>query len=104
MSTVVSRTRTVDAPPDEVWAVLADFGALARWAPDVDHSSLLYGGPTGTGTVRRVQLGRTTLLETVTLWSPAEHLAYEITGLPPALRRVTTSWQLRAVDDGTGSP
>jgi carbon monoxide dehydrogenase subunit G len=95
------RSVIVGAPPRAVWEVLADFGALARWVPEVDHSCLLHGAPAGLGSVRRVQVGRTTLLETVTVWSPPEHLAYDITGLPPALRHVANDWRLRPVDDGT---
>jgi len=98
---VASRTATVPAPADTVWAVLADFGALARWVPEVEHACLLHGGSPGVGTVRRVQVGRTTLLETVTAWSPPEHLAYDITGLPPVLRHVGNDWRLRSVGDGT---
>jgi uncharacterized protein YndB with AHSA1/START domain len=96
-----SRTTVVASPPGAVWAVLADFGALARWVGEVDHSCLLHDGPPGTGSVRRVQVGRTTLLETVTAWSPPENLAYDITGLPPVLRHVANDWRLRAVAGGT---
>jgi carbon monoxide dehydrogenase subunit G len=101
VTATVSRTATVAAPPRCAWEVLADFGALARWVPEVDHSSLLHGGSPGAGTARRVQVGRTTLLETVTAWSPPDHLAYDITGLPPVLRHVANDWRLRAVDGGT---
>lgn len=91
----------MSAPPEAVWEVLADFGALAHWVPEVEHSCLLHGGSPGVGTVRRVQVGRTTLLETVTAWSPPEQLAYDITGLPSVLRHVSNDWRLRAVDGGT---
>ncbi|HAS10728.1 MAG TPA: MxaD family protein, partial [Acidimicrobiaceae bacterium] len=76
MSASVSRTAVVAAPPGDAWEVLADFGALARWVPEVDHACLLRGGPPGVGTTRRVQVGRTTLLETVRAWSPPVHLGY----------------------------
>ena len=101
MSASVSRTAVVAAPPGDAWEVLADFGALARWVPEVDHACLLRGGPPGVGTTRRVQVGRTTLLETVRAWSPPVHLGYDITGLPPALRAVRNDWHLRPVDAGT---
>jgi carbon monoxide dehydrogenase subunit G len=101
MTAIVSRAATVSAPPATVWEVLADFGAIARWVPEVDHSCVLHGGSPGPGTVRRVQVGRTTLLETVTAWSPPEHLGYEITGLPPAVRRVRNDWNLRPTGAGT---
>ncbi len=105
MTVAVSRTRAIAVPVDDVWQVLADFGALARWAPDVEHSCLLHAAPgadgPGTGAVRRVQVGRATLLETVTAWSPPERLAYDIAGLPPVLRRVTNEWRLEPAGDGT---
>lgn len=101
MSATVDRRRHVAAPPEAVWEVLADFGRLARWVPEVDHSCALHAGPAGVGTVRRVQLGRNTVLEEVTAWSPAGRLAYDITGLPPVLRHVANEWALRPVGHGT---
>lgn len=101
MSAQVSRTAIVAAPVEAVWDVLVDFGSLARWVPEIDHSCLLHGGPPGVGTARRVQVGRTTLLETITTWSPPDHLGYDITGLPPALRHVANEWRLEVVDHGT---
>jgi carbon monoxide dehydrogenase subunit G len=101
VTATTSRTVCVPAPTEAVWDVLADFGALARWVPEVDHSCVLHGGPVGIGTVRRVQVGRTTLLETIRTWSPPEHLGYDITGLPPVLRRVANDWHLRTVAGGT---
>lgn len=97
----MSRTSTVAAPVGAVWDLLADFGSLSGWVPEVDHSCLLHAGPPGVGTIRRVQVGRTTLLETVTSWSPPSRLSYDITGLPPALRHVANDWRLDVVDHGT---
>lgn len=101
MTASTARSATIAAPARAVWAVLADFGALARWAPGVDHTCLLHAGPGGVGTVRRVQVGRTTLLESVSAWTPPERLAYDITGLPPALRHVGNEWQLQESGAGT---
>lgn len=93
----VSRTATIDADLTAVWDVLAAFGEISRWAPNVDHSCLL-GVPADTsdlaGIPRRIQAGRTVLVETVTAWSPPSGLAYRIDGLPPVLRSVTNEWQL----------
>lgn len=92
--TTIERTISIPANPDVVWPVLADFGTLALWAPNVDHSSLLTEQHEGDGTVRRVQVGRTTLVETVVAWTPRELLSYAIDGLPPMLGRVTNTWTL----------
>ncbi|MBX7433355.1 SRPBCC family protein [Mycobacterium sp. Y57] len=91
----VSRSRTVDAGPEAIWAVLADFGSLSEWADDIDHSSLLHETDPAhpIGTTRRIQVGRDTLLETIVEFDPPHSLAYDITGLP---RRVSASnrWTL----------
>ncbi len=97
--TVASASATVAVPQREAWALLADFGAVAMWASVIDHSRLLSDPPAGLGAVRRVQLGRQALLETATVWKPDRRLAYRISGLPPILAHVVTSWDLEVTSD-----
>lgn len=104
--TSVSRTGAIAAPPHVVWNVLADFGAIVTWAPNVDHSCLLTEQPGGVGSARRIQAGRTTLVETVTEWSPPAAgepgvLAYRLDGLPKVVRSVTNRWELTPSGTGT---
>lgn len=89
-----ARSTTVTRPAEQVWQQLADFGEISRWASSVDHSCLLRDAPgtVGVGTVRRVQLGRRTLLERVVAWQPPTLLSYEIQGLPPVVRGARTTW------------
>ncbi len=94
------RSRTVPATPERLWGVLADFGAISAWAPNVDHSCLLTEETTGVGTTRRIQAGRITLLETITRWDPGLSLAYTIEGLP-TVQLVKNEWQLDPVAAGT---
>jgi uncharacterized protein YndB with AHSA1/START domain len=96
----VVRTRVVSAGVDDVWAALADFGAIVQWAPDVDHSCLLSDRTEGAGTVRRIQAKRTTLVERVVDWVDGSTLAYAIEGLPPILGSVISRWTIEAVDGG----
>jgi uncharacterized protein YndB with AHSA1/START domain len=96
-----SRTRVIAAPPDVVWRVLADFGALSSWARNVDHSCLLEHGPDPIGTSRRVQVGENTFVERITEFTAPHALAYDIEGLPPKLGRVSNRWSLTPT--GTGS-
>ncbi|WP_420610503.1 SRPBCC family protein [Candidatus Poriferisodalis sp.] len=93
-------TLRVPAPAAEVWAVLADFGEIARWAAIVDHSCLLSAQREGVGMVRRIQSGRRTLVERVVEWVDGERLSYVVEGLPSAIRSLRNTWQL---DDGDGS-
>ncbi|MET0698683.1 MAG: SRPBCC family protein [Mycobacterium sp.] len=83
-----------------IWAVLADFGALSAWADGIDHSSLLNdGGPVGLA--RRVQVGRNTLIETITAFSVPTELAYAIAGLPRRFGRLGNRWTLVPAEHGT---
>jgi carbon monoxide dehydrogenase subunit G len=93
----ISRTRAIAAPPQAVWDVLADFGALSTWVDNVGHSCLLNHGPAGepVGTTRRVQVGRNTLVERITEFDAATTLAYDIEGLPARLGKVANRWTLR---------
>jgi carbon monoxide dehydrogenase subunit G len=98
----IDRTRTVPATPDDVWKVLADFGALSSWVDGVDHSSILVRGADGPlGTARRVQMGRNTLVERIVEFDPRRALAYDIEGLPKRLRKVTNRWTLRPQGQST---
>jgi uncharacterized protein YndB with AHSA1/START domain len=101
LTVTVEKTRHVNAPPSAVWKALADFAAIAEWAPNCDHSSWAGERREGPGTVRRVQAGRITLLETVTEWQPDQSLAYQLTGLPPQAGTVTNRWQLEPAGTGT---
>jgi len=93
----ISRSRTITAPPQAIWEVLADFGALSSWSANADHSCILNHGPDGgaMGTTRRVQIGRNTLVERIAEFDPPTALAYGIEGLPKQLRNVVNRWTLR---------
>lgn len=84
----------VDRAPSDVWAVLADFAAISRWASNVDHSSLTTEQAEGVGAQRRIQVGRNTVLERIVDWEPDHRLGYSITGLPPVVKSVINTWQL----------
>ena len=100
MTTTVSQV-SVDAPAEAVWDLLAGFADISSWASSVSQSSLLTPGPPGPGTVRRVQVGRAALRETVTVWEPGRRLAYDIAGLPAIVTAARNTWSLEPDRDGT---
>lgn len=97
------RGRTVAAAPQAVWNVLADFGALSSWADGIDHSCVLSRGPDdgALGTTRRVQIGRTVLVERITEFAEPATLAYSVEGLPKRLGSLTNRWTLSPAGTGT---
>ena len=99
--TAIERTATVEAAPDDVWAVLADFGAMSGWVPMIQHSCLLSEQSEGIGTVRRVQIARQTLVERATAWDPPRELAYDIEGLPPIVGTAHTTWRVAPAEGGS---
>lgn len=103
----IVRTTRIAATPAEVWSMLADFGAIAEWATNVDHSCLLSDQAGGEETSRRIQTGRTTLVERIQEWRPASEseqsarLAYRIEGLPPVVKSVINTWSVEAAGQGS---
>lgn len=91
----------VEAPVDQVWETLERFGDISRWGLGVHQSSLLSPVTSGIGAVRRVQVGRTTLRETVTTWEPDHALGYQIEGLPPLVVEASNLWTLAGEGAGT---
>ena len=101
MPAAFERHRTVDAPLDAVAATLADFDALDRWSGAVDHTSALSDPPDGPHAVRRVQVGRRTVVERVVEWDLPSTLAYRLDGLPKPLGEVVNRWTLTAAGERT---
>jgi uncharacterized protein YndB with AHSA1/START domain len=102
MATITKR-RLIPAPPEAVWEVLSDFAAISAWAPNVDHSCLLSEQAEGVGMMRRIQTGRTTVVETVEVFEPGRRLGYRLSGLPPVIRSVTNTWTLEPSGERTAA-
>jgi hypothetical protein len=92
----IRRSRGIAARPQQIWDVLADFGAISSWADNVDHSCILFSGADGAavGTARRVQVKRDALVERITEFDPPRALAYDVEGLPSRVRGMTNRWTL----------
>lgn len=97
MSSAVVRYIDVEASPVQVWKVLGDFASISSWAPNVDHSCLMDPRSTEVGAARRIQSGRTMLIETIVAWDPPTTLAYELTGLPEVVRSASNTWHVFAL-------
>lgn len=91
----------IAAQQQAIWDVLADFGALSSWVDKIDHSSVLNARPEVLGTTRRVQVGRTVLVERITEFEAPSVLAYAIEGLPERMGRLTNRWTLQPSGAGT---
>lgn len=71
----------IAAPPEAVWAALADHASWADWCAMVDRMEVT-GAPTGVGGTRRIVIQRLPFDEEFTVWDEARQFA----------RVVTRSW------------
>lgn len=92
---------SVAAPVEVVWDLLARFADISSWASNVSQSSLLTSTAPGPGAVRRVQVGRAALRETVVRWEPGRALGYDIAGLPAIVTAARNTWTLESAGAGT---
>lgn len=90
------------APPDAVFAVVADAVRWPEWGP-MDEATLEEEGtpaPDGIGALRRFRTGRTTSRERVVAYEPGHRFSYElVSGLP--LRDYRADVDLAPTDGGT---
>ncbi len=82
----IERTQTIDATPDEVWAVLGLYMRVDEFAPLITSVDALTQGEDGMGSKRRNHFTNgTSLVEEVTVWTPNKELTVrmsEMAGMP----------------------
>jgi len=96
----VAEQITVLRSVQDVWAVLTAFGEISVWASSINDSSFTTDQRDGAGTMRRIQVGRKTYVETVVEWQPQVRLGYRVEGLPSIMKSFTNTWELAGAGRG----
>ncbi len=96
--------KTVSAPIDTVWRVLADHEGMHNWAPGIKAKVTSTGATdrNGVGAVRRITtpLPMPAIVEEVTVFEPGRRLSYKaLAGVP--LRNYHAAVVLEAAGSGT---
>lgn len=93
---------TIDATPDAVWAVLADFGNIADWNPGLRASHLTADQREGVGTSRHCDLLPVGGLdERVSEWVPGERMVIDVVGgATTPIRTARIRFDVAATDAG----
>lgn len=77
----IRKTRLIDAPIEDVWAIVADHGGMTQWMPMISHVELTKSNAAGEfaeGCERECQFGPDLLKEKIVFWDAPYGYAYKI--------------------------
>lgn len=103
MSRIV-RSIEIEAAPAQVWEVLADFGGIARWNPNVSTSHSTSATNGGVGATRHCDVKGGAIEERIVDWREGRSLTleiYEAKGSPSALARATATFAVDPAEGGS---
>jgi hypothetical protein len=79
----VTTSITVDAPPSQLWGVLADFANVYKWSPVVSHSATDNDIACGVGSSRTCSIPLMgSITERATAWVEGERIEIAVQGAP----------------------
>lgn len=92
----LSEQVAINAPPQAVWDVLADFGGVADWAPYMRTSHLIGERESGVGTRRGMRHAwGFQFEEAVTEWNEGDGFSFDVFRAPYPMCNVKESWIAR---------
>ena len=89
----VFRSMIIDAPLEQVWALIRSFDGVAAWNPGVQDAKMESGHPTAVGSIRHLDIADGSVFrETLLAHSDAEHsYTYDILESPlPVTHYIST--------------
>ncbi len=100
MSTV-TRQLEINAPVDEVWEAIADFGGVYKWAPNVTSSYSTTEANEGVGAGRHCEvLGFGGIDEEIVDWKEGHSYKYQVENIGP-IGKLVNEWSV--TPDGDNS-
>lgn len=91
----------INAPIEEVWQVLSDFGGVHKWAPSVTNSYSISENNSGPDAARHCDVaGFGSLQEYVTEWDEGAGFTFRVTGVGP-ISEANSKWSAEAKDGKT---
>lgn len=96
----LTETIEIEAPLQDVWNLLADFGNAADWAPSMRESRLAGHLESGVGTRRTMRHSwGFRFEESVTEWSHGTGYSFDVLRAPYPMKDVRESWVLEGDND-----
>jgi ligand-binding SRPBCC domain-containing protein len=95
----MTTTACIDAPANEVWAVLSRLDAIQLWVRSIEHSHCP-GQSRGVGALRVCELKQATIRETFLEWEEGRSFTYQGEGAP-MMQRAINRWSVEAQGNRT---
>lgn len=90
-----------DAPPERVFAALADAPGWSRWFKDLLEARWTSAAPFGVGSTRWVKLKTATVDETILAWEPGRRFSFRLDTITlPLVRAMVEDWRLEPAGEG----
>ncbi len=100
MSTITRQTK-INAPANEVWGAIADFGGVYKWAPNVASSYSTTEANGGVGAGRHCEvLGFGGIDEEIVDWKEGHGYKYQVENIGP-IGKLVNEWSVTS--DGNNS-
>jgi ribosome-associated toxin RatA of RatAB toxin-antitoxin module len=101
--TKIIQIRTIQAPADRVWDILADFGGVHIFHPLVESSRIINGQDTGLGAERRCDLynGGEAIEKITSFDAERRHLVITVRDGPGPMEAMTGELTVTPVDDNS---
>ncbi|MCH7998933.1 MAG: SRPBCC family protein [Chloroflexi bacterium] len=80
----ITKQITINAPAEKVWDIVADFGSISKWAPNVTNSYSTTEANGGVGAGRHCDVvGFGAIEEEIVEWKESRSLTYEVEDVGP---------------------
>jgi hypothetical protein len=93
----------INAPAGAIWQILSQWHDPSGWVPQCRSCEVVDppGIREGVGAVRRIQEEDQVLVETVVSWEPPSRIVISVSGVPPFVKDVVTTFQVQATANRT---
>ena len=97
----VTVTRELNHDVADVWRLLDDFGAIAKYNPGVEFAEIVSAGPTGLDAQRICHFyDGTSLKETIVRYQPGHGYSFDLSDFALPLKQATSHFDLTRISDG----
>ncbi|MCZ6857013.1 MAG: SRPBCC family protein [Gemmatimonadetes bacterium] len=97
----VTVTREMDHDVSDVWKLLDEFGAIARYNPGVESAEIVSAAATGMGAQRICHFyDGTSLKETIVRYEPGRGYSFDLSNFELPLKQATSHFDLARISNG----